>query len=180
MKQFDIDLARAVIPVEIGAELQGTWVNRIGQGAAKEVRRIFEEYIDEHGLSDPDASSRSKHIMRLSNGWTIAFGSEPDVSIRDADHVLRGAIEIKGSMDVAGAQTRYGEAKKSFAKALAEFGQCETIYLASCFTTAVLSQIRQDQCVRKIFNLVEILADEDRRREFVDEIFLHVIRIRSA
>lgn len=48
-------------------------------------------------------------------------------------------------MDKAGAQTRLGEAKKSFAKAKAENAHCNTIYLASCFTDAVLSQLKTER-----------------------------------
>lgn len=105
------------------------------------------------------------------------FADEPDVAIRDKKNTLRVAIEIKGSMDKAGAQTRYGEAKKSFGKALKEHGQCETIYLASCFTEAVNEQIKADAQVRKVFNLIEIMDEADKREEFLKEIFVHQIRI---
>lgn len=184
MRPFDLALAQAVIPLEIGAELQGTWVNLIGQGAARQVKRIITEFVDANSLARKGVMVEGKKRKKetyivLKNKWTIIFGSEPDVAIRDPKNILRGAIEIKGSMDRAGAQTRYGEAKKSFAKALAEFAQCETIYLASCFTDAVMEQIRQDAQVRKVFNLVEILAGEQKRTEFLDEIFKHLIRINS-
>jgi len=98
-------------------------------------------------------------------------------SLDSSTGVLRVAIEIKGSMDKAGAQTRYGEAKKSFGKALKESAQCETIYLGSCFTDAVMEQVRADAQVRKWFNLVDIFADDELRGEFLDEIFKHQIRI---
>jgi hypothetical protein len=87
------------------------------------------------------------------------------------------AIEIKGSMDKAGAQSRYGEAKKSFAKALAANPRCETIYLASCYTQAVMKQIEADGQVRRTFNLVDILDDEAKRQSFLDEIFKYLVRI---
>jgi hypothetical protein len=184
MNRFDLALAQAVICAEIGAELQGTWVNLIGQGAARQVKAMMTEFVESHALSVKKESvkvagkkRKSETHLTLKNKWTIVFGSEPDVSIRDQRKVLRGAIEIKGSMDRAGAQTRYGEAKKSFAKALAEHAQCETIYLASCFTDSVMEQIHQDAQVRKVFNLVDILADDRKRGEFLDEIFKHLIRI---
>ena len=63
-------------------------------------------------------------------------------------------------MDKAGAQMRLGEAKKSFAKAKAENAHYSTIYLASCFTDAVLSQLKTEREVDLHFNLIEILADE--------------------
>lgn len=184
MDRFDLALAQAVIPAEIGAELQGTWVNIIGQGAARRVKQLISGFVESRSLAKKTekvktTGARKKtetHII-LENGWTIVFGSEPDISIRDTKDVLRGAIEIKGSLDRAGAQTRYGEAKKSFSKALTEHAQCETIYLASCFTDAVIRQINQDAQVRRWFNLVDILADQAKRNEFLDEIFKHLIRI---
>lgn len=80
-------------------------------------------------------------------------------------------------MDKAGAQTRYGEAKKSFGKALNENPRCETIYLASCFTKSVLDQIKKDGQVRNTYNLIDILQDQKRREKFLDEIFKYQIRI---
>lgn len=80
-------------------------------------------------------------------------------------------------MDKAGAQTRYGEAKKSFGKALIENPRCETIYLASCFTKSLLDQVKQDGQVRKIFNLIDIMQDEKKKYEFLEELFKYQIRL---
>ena len=184
MEPFDLAIARAVIPAEIGAELQGTWVNIIGRGAAKRVNEMITEFADEHGVVEIVTTNETrkvkkakKTVLTLNNGWTIEFGDEPDVSIRDESAILRVAIEIKGSMDRAGAQTRYGEAKKSFGKAHKENAQCETIYLASCFTDAVIAQIHEDAQVRKVFNLIDVLADVVEKKRFLDELFRHQIRI---
>ncbi len=89
----------------------------------------------------------------------------------DANKVIRIAIEIKGSLDVAGAQTRYGEAKKTFAKQLALNPRCHTIYLASCFTDAVIRQIKADGHVRDWFNLTSILYDAAERKHFLQQLF---------
>jgi hypothetical protein len=185
MAAVDLEMARAVIPAEIGSELQGTWVNIIGKGAADRVEKLIDSFADGKKLVksrtvERVSVGRKKKTYRkidLHNGWCIIFGDEPDVAIRDRAGTLRVAIEIKGSMDKAGAQTRYGEAKKSFAKALKEYAQCETIYLASCFTESVMEQIMADAQVRKIFNLIEIMAEEKARREFLREIFVHQIRV---
>jgi hypothetical protein len=189
MPVFDLALARAVIPAEIGAEIQGTWVNIIGRGAAGRVEKMIKEEarerewldrIDQEQLETRSGGKKQKrrHVrLRLTNGWTITFADEPDVAIRDTRSVLRSAIEIKGSLDKAGAQTRYGEAKKSFSKALKEHAQCETIYLASCFTDAVREQIDSDAYVRKTFNLVDIFAEDRKKAEFLYELFVHIIRI---
>jgi hypothetical protein len=178
---FDLAVARAVIPAEIGAELQGTWVNIIGSGAAKRVREFITVFAQQNNLQQSVETVKirkaSRTVLTLTNGWTIEFGDEPDIAIRNSRRLLVVAIEIKGSMDKAGAQTRYGEAKKSFGKALKENAQCDTIYLASCFTDAVNAQIREDAQVRKVFNLIDILADEPRKKQFLEELFKHQIRI---
>jgi len=178
MKGFRLELARSLIFAEMGTEIQGAWVNVIGKGAARNVEGIILQYLEENGfLSEQLEDHPDKKKFLLKNGWEMVFGSEPDISIRDKKGVLRVAIEIKGSMDKAGAQTRYGEAKKSFSKALAENIRCETIYLASCYTESVLEQIDTDGQVRRKFNLVDILDDPQERKKFLEEIFKYIVRL---
>ncbi len=167
---YTVELSRQAILAEIGTELQGTWANVIGKGASRVVEEILARYMEEK-----EAGERvgTRHY-RLGNGWEIRFGAEPDVAFTDATGTKQIAIEIKGSLDKAGAQTRYGEAKKSFAKQLAENPRCHTIYLASCFTEAVIRQIRSDREVRDWFNLTSILYDEDERTRFLERLF-HIV-----
>lgn len=184
-KGFSLALAQNTVLSEIGTEIQGIWVNMIGQGAAKAVEGIIHDYAQAEGLilstekkevSVSGKKQKQIHLV-LNNNWRIIFSSEPDVGIRDPKGKLQVAIEIKGSMDKAGAQTRLGEAKKSFAKAKAENAHCTTIYLASCFTDAVLSQLRTEREVDLHFNLIEILADESKKFQFLKELFHYQIRI---
>ena len=180
---FTIDVAHQVILAELGTEIQGSWVNVIGRGAARSVEKIIGDYAKQRRYVTAVRTQRGKTVVQrtlvLKTHWKIVFASEPDVAVYDDKNVLKAAIEIKGSMDKAGAQTRYGEAKKSFSKALRENPRCETFYLASCFTSAVLKQIKEDGQVRKTFNLAEILADRVRQQEFLDELFTYVIRLKS-
>ncbi|MBN2380315.1 hypothetical protein JXM67_11000 [candidate division WOR-3 bacterium] len=78
---------------------------------------------------------------------------------------------------MAGAQTRYGEAKKSFGKALTDNPRCETIYLCSCLTPAVAKQIDADGQVRKTYLLLDILSQKSEKQRFLDELFTYIIRI---
>ena len=172
LPEYCVELSRQAILAEIGTELQGTWANIVGVGAAKQVEQLLDDYIGEHKIGQHIERSR----FRLNNGWEIRFGSEPDVAFIDSDGVTRIAIEIKGSLDVAGAQTRYGETKKSFAKVLGENPRCHTIYLASCFTEAVIDQIRTDDQVRDWFNLTSILYDAQERTRFLERLF-HVVNM---
>ena len=168
--KYMVDTSRKVIFAELGAQVQGTWANRVGQGASREVEKIIAEHVERNKLGE----KLDKKLYRLKNGWTIRFGSEPDVAFLDAKGMKRIAIEIKGSLDVAGAQTRYGEAKKSFAKQLRENPRCHTVYLASCFTEAVIEQIKEDGQVRDWLNLTAILSDEAERASFVKVLF-HIV-----
>jgi hypothetical protein len=167
---YSVHLSRQSILAEIGAGLQGTWANAVGQGAAKAVENLLEEYLKDQELGERAAKGR----FQLANGWQIHFGSEPDVSFVDPHGAQRIAIEIKGSLDVAGAQTRYGEAKKTFGKALADNPRCHTIYLASCFTDSVIEQIKIDGQVRDWFNLTSILYDDHEKQTFLETLF-HVV-----
>ena len=168
---YRVSVSRQVILAEIGAQIQGTWANMVGQGAAKAVEEIMAAYIEKERLGEHVEAGK----FSLLGGWTILFASEPDVAFFDPQGAKRIAIEIKGSLDKAGAQTRYGEAKKTFAKQLAENTRCHTVYLASCFTDAVINQIKADGQVRDWFNLTSILYDEQERRRFLDRIF-HIVR----
>jgi hypothetical protein len=62
-----------------------------------------------------------KNIIRASSEKGLAFLGAP-MSINKSPEYF---------MDKAGAWTRLGEAKKSFAKAKAENAHCSTIYLAA-------------------------------------------------
>lgn len=172
-KMEDVALA------ELGTEVQGGWVNKIGVGTAKLVREMILGHARKHGYIKRELKVKGKGgiYVELTKGWSLIFADEPDVSIRDNKGILQAAIEIKGSMDVAGAQSRYGEAKKSFGKALKENPRCETIYLCSCLTPAVARQIEEDGQVRKTYILPEILSDAKKRRQFLEELFKYIIRI---
>lgn len=170
LPDYSVRLSRQAFLAEIGTEIQGTWANAIGKGAAKEVKKILCDYVTKEGISQ----CAGKNRVELHNAWVIVFASEPDVAFFDPDGIKRIAIEIKGSLDVNGAQTRYGEAKKTFAKQLTENPRCHTVYLASCFTDAVIQQIRQDGQVRERFNLTSILYDLGERELFIKRLF-HIV-----
>jgi hypothetical protein len=167
---YDMKLSRHAILAEIGAQLQGTWNNAIGRGAARSVEKLLGEYVEAKKLGNRIEIGR----FELNNGWRINFGNEPDVAFFDMRGIKQIAIEIKGSLDVAGAQTRYGEAKKSFGKQLTENPRCHTVYLASCFTDAVIEQIKKDGQVREWFNLTSILYDPSECKRFLSRIF-HIV-----
>ena len=171
VSDYSVNISRQAVLAEIGTELQGTWANLVGRGAARAVEDVLADYIQEYALGE----HTRRGLFNLVTGWTIEFGTEPDVVFTDPAGVRQIVIEIKGSLDRAGAQTRYGEAKKSFAKEIDVNRRCYTIYLASCFTEAVIRQIQADGQVRDWFNLTSILHDPDERVRFLERVF-HIVR----
>jgi len=164
---FALSNSRDVAFAELGTELQGTWANVIGKGAARTVEDIIVKEMQRRSLVKECGKGR----YVLVNGWTVVFGSEPDISFTDAHGMIKIAVEIKGSLDKAGAQTRYGETKKSFAKAIALNPRCHTIYLGSCFTSSVMRQIQADGQVRETFNLTAIIYDPKEQERFLQKLF---------
>jgi len=164
---------------EAGSEWQGTWANYIGSEAAKALEQILASFAAEKGLLDADATAmltRTKRGLVLKSGTVLLFGSEPDVECRSNAGQLICVMEIKGSADKAGAQTRLGETKKSFSKAKLENPRCHTIFLPSVLTPAVEAQLKSEREIDQVFDLLAILKDEGKRSEFLKELFKFHLR----
>jgi hypothetical protein len=164
---------------EAGSEWQGTWVNQIGELAAQEIEKLIVMFAQANKLVDEaktEAAADEGNFLILKSGASIRFGSEPDVEFRNPKKELVCVIEIKGSADKAGAQTRLGETKKSFTKAKLQNPRCLTIFLPSVLTPAVEEQLRSERDIDKIFNLLEVCHDEAERTRFLTEIFKFILR----
>ncbi len=164
---------------EAGSEWQGTWVNKIGQVAALELERIITQFAEDKelvALERPDLAAQEENILLLKSGTTIVFGSEPDVECRDSSKALVCVLEIKGSADKAGAQTRLGETKKSFTKAKLENPRCVTLFLPSILTPAVRKQLKTERDIDKVFELLPIFKDSAKRQEFFEELFRYCLQ----
>lgn len=164
---------------EAGSEWQGTWVNQIGNLSAQELAMHISSFARDHDLVDAvktEAAADEANCLVLKSGSVIRFGSEPDVEFRNANKELVCVIEIKGSADTAGAQTRLGETKKSFTKAKLTNPRCVTIFLPSVLTAAVEKQLLTERDIDKVFNLLAIFRDAGKRKEFMTELFKFILR----
>ncbi len=164
---------------EAGSEWQGTWVNNIGKLSARELERILTAYAQSHGLLDETATralTGTENALVFKSGGKMRFGAEPDVECRDKKNGLVCVIEVKGSADKAGAQTRLGETKKSFTKAKLENPRCITIFLPSVVTTAVTKQLKTERDIDKIYNLLDIFKSPTAQKEFLTELFMFILR----
>lgn len=164
---------------EAGTEWQGSWVNSIGLQASQALEHVLATFAAEKGLLDQEETAKltEKHSgLVLKSGTVLLFGSEPDVECRNNKRELICVIEIKGSTDKAGAQTRLGETKKSFSKAKQENPRCHTIFLPSVLTPAVEEQLRTEREIDQVFDLLAILGDEGKRTAFLNELFKFHLR----
>ena len=164
---------------EAGTEWQGTWVNSIGLRASHALEQILALYAVQKGLLNTAATAKLNEKQRgvvLKSGTVLLFGSEPDVECRNRAGELICVIEIKGSADKAGAQTRLGETKKSFTKAKLENPRCHTIFLPSVLTPAVERQLKTEREIDQFFDLLAILKDEGKRDSFLRELFKFRLR----
>jgi hypothetical protein len=164
---------------EAGSEWQGTWVNNIGLLAAQNLEKLLVDYARNRNLINENATEAAlakENCVVLKSGTTVIFGSEPDVEFRNSKQELISVVEIKGSADKAGAQTRLGEAKKSFTKAKLENPHCITIFLPSILTPAVRRQLQTERDIDKVFNLIDIFKDSAKREEFLEELFKYILR----
>ena len=178
---WTLENARVAALLNFGTQINGSWRNEIGSEGGRRVKALLVGSLAEAELV--------KNIIRLDNSivtpsdevpsiedirglitvtdYAITFSSEPDVSIRNRQGALVATIEVKYGLDPAGALERYGAAKKSFEEAVRENSRVMNVYLASMITTEVRRRIDDDRLVNQDFNLTEVLANSERRREFI-------------
>lgn len=159
--------------------MAGYWVNSIGLRASQALEQILAIHAAQQGVLDTAATAKLTEKQRglvLKSGTVLLFGSEPDVECRSKTGELICVIEIKGSADKAGAQTRLGETKKSFTKAKLENPRCHTIFLPSVLTPAVEKQLKTEREIDQVFDLLAILKDEGKRVAFLKELFKFRLR----
>ena len=178
---WQLEKARTAAILNLGSQINGSWRNEIGNEGGRRVKQILvafalqNEIVDHLTLNggavlqpDETLDPQSVREISLTNGFDIAFSSEPDVSVRDDRNNLVGTIEIKYGLDSAGALERYGAAKKSFEEAIRENARVSNIYLASCITAEVRRRISEDRVVNEDFNLTEVLNDSAKRQIFLN------------
>ena len=170
----DNDVLRNLV-ASLGITLDGSWRNKVGEKATREVRSLFHSYLKERGFLKKSTSAS----LTLAGGTVVRFSSDPDVAILGDDKKLKVAIEVKGGIDEAGALERYGAAKKSFDKARKQNVRVHTIYLASCITQTVRQNIEVDGLVSEIQDLLEVLSNPKKARQFLDDLFEHIVRVKK-
>ena len=180
--EYSVADAILLLHTTVGISIDGSWRNAIGVQAAKQVKRMIVEHFANKGeiiaFLAKDGQELSKPVPTdidkiggfvLTNGYTVLFGSEPDARTVSPAGKVTGVIEIKGGLDPAGALERYGAAKKSFDEALDQDKATRTMYLAACITPTLFERINRDKAVHTVFNLTNVLLEEEERRKFLSE-----------
>ncbi len=183
--EYTKDDIYALMYASAGAQIQGSWNNKIGEEAEILTRKLIIRTLLEKDLivsaiyKEGNSNNQLENLIeqtciisgiRLKNQTSILFSSEPDISFLDTDGKLMAVIEVKGGKDSAGALERYGAAKKSFEEARGINSTVTTIFLASCITDEVNKRLNNDQLVNNVYDLTQIVSSDKSRQDFTRDI----------
>jgi hypothetical protein len=175
-----------------GATIQGSWNNAVGAEGEAAVRAILVNHLRNEIVQivwrdgSTSAYEDSTHtelldrigdvrVVRLKQGFHLAFASEPDVSLRNAENTPIVAIEVKAGSDSAGALERLGAAMKSFENDRNMNPRLQTIYVVRAITPQLRKRIDEGNPFDFTFALSELLADDRTQRTFANLIVRAVI-----
>ena len=167
-----------------GAQIQGSWVNEIGESGMTAVKEIFikelRDYIEQFVFKDDSSQScdeegytlamdniRMIKVVRFIKGYHVLFKSEPDISFRDVDDKPLISVEIKAGIDPAAALERLGAAIKSLNNEKSLNPSVKTVYVGGCITAEVKKRIDQMSPFNYTFTFGEILNDHKSQKRFI-------------
>ncbi len=172
-----------------GTNIDGSWRNQIGAEGERVIRTIIlngllhynevTSFIDKANntveISSAEAKKFTEDIdlvktINLTNGYSVYFSSEPDVTMYNPKGEIVGIIEIKAGLDPAGALERLGAMFKSFENTLAEYPDAVTILVASCITKEVDNRLNASMVVRQKYITTDITANDREKRKFVNRL----------
>ena len=172
-----------------GTNIDGAWRNQIGAEGERVIRTIIlngllnynevTSLIDKTNntieIGSEEANKLTEDIelvktINLSNGYSVYFSSEPDITMYNPEGDIVGIIEIKAGLDPAGALERLGAMFKSFENTLAEYPDAVTILVASCITKEVDNRLNASMVVRQKYITTDITANDREKRKFVNRL----------
>lgn len=172
-----------------GTNIDGSWRNQIGAEGERVIRTIIMKgllhynevtsFIDKANNTVEISSSEAKKFtedvdlvktINLSNGYSVYFSSEPDVTMYNPEGDIVGIIEIKAGLDSAGALERLGAMFKSFESTLSEYPEVVTIFVASCITKEVDNRLNASMVVRQKYVTTDITSNDREKRKFVNRL----------
>ena len=165
------------IIANMGIGLDGTFRNIIGRDAENLVKTRIRNWLDSRQMILKRSADATE--FQLPNGYSMRFGSEPDILFQQAvaGHTREVAtIEIKGGKDPAGALERLGAMQKSFE---ATPPDCLNILVAGVVTPEMRARLDQMGVV-KVFLLDDLAHDSDGWFDFINEVFHYTVRITKS
>ena len=161
----------------MGIGLDGTFRNIIGRDAEILVRNRIKNWLASHQLIVERNDAETE--FRLSNGYSMSYGSEPDILFRqelnDTAQIV-ATIEIKGGKDPAGALERLGAMQKSFEETPPG---CVNMLIAGVITPEMESRL-ENMGVTKVFLLDNLAHDGEDWIDFLNEVFHYTVRITDS
>ena len=162
------------IIANMGIGLDGTFRNIIGRDAESLVKTRIRSWLASRSLILEQSVQATE--FRLPNGYSMKFGSEPDVlflQVVGGNERMAATIEIKGGKDPAGALERLGAMQKSFE---ATPPGCVNFLVAGVVTPEMRARLDQMGVV-KVYVLDDLAHDGEKWTEFVNELFHYTVRI---
>jgi hypothetical protein len=175
---------RAFVLAQAGSQIQGSWNNAIGEQGELAVKEILLRHLQEEirqvvwkddtslnltkGVSAAQIFARLAEVkvLRLNAGYHCVFGTEPDISLRNAQDIPLISVEVKAGSDPGGALERYGAAKKSFDHEDGLNPRLKRIYVAASITEEVDRRLKHENPFSHTFLLSDLLADEGTQKRF--------------
>lgn len=165
------------IIANMGIGLDGTFRNIIGRDAENLVKTRIRNWLDSRKMVLEESEDATE--FRLPDGYSMRFGSEPDILFRQVagdDTREVATVEIKGGKDRAGALERLGAMQKSFE---ATPPGCVNFLVAGVVTPEMQGRLDQIGVV-KVFLLDDLAHDGQGWTDFINEVFHYTLRITMA
>lgn len=191
---FSDEKMKALMYMTMGTTVDGSWRNQIGSEGERVIKNLILQFLFKKGylksLTSKDGgvftkgSISEKFIDKaaddlstatVSNGSSLIFASEPDITIRNNKSEIIAGVEIKAGLDPAGALERLGAMLKSFDKLLGEEPDAETLLIASCITEEVQARLNTAKSVSATMVLTDITLDvKGRQKIFLNRILYYL------
>lgn len=148
----------------LGAQFDGSWRNRIGQRATKDVFVTIVEIIKAAGIQYTEVENSLTLVNSSGRKVTVALAADPDVLITeevgDGQAIIKVAIEIKGGTDQSNAHNRVGEAEKSHQKVKNDAQDFWTVISIKGIDMSVLRQ--ESPTTKQWFDVTEVIQRSGR------------------
>lgn len=176
---------------QAGMTIDGSWRNQIGEEGQlviwnlvaqalydrREIASVCsvdrptrEIPIDDFIAQDAMQDFSGVRKLLLANEYSVSYGSDPDLIVRDPRGATTCAIEVKAGLDPAGALERTGAVLKSFESVLAEYPDARTILVTSCETEESKLRLNESDAVHLTYLTAQLTTNLSLQRKFVTQI----------